>query len=280
MGLFSGMSALARLSKIKSGGTAKLSFSEITSLIVNLQDAKKNLPADQYRCVLGIFQALHEMKTKMRMDLLGYYTNATVIIGLFNRVAPYEYYSGLEKHEAVFFMDFIEQKIDTFSSPIEVLLSSIREDNPYLDLYLQEEEMDIEIYALYLYEIVKSQSIESQEELETYVEHLCSIDFTPITREHAMCFCGILAAHQKFGKSKALRVADKLFRKWIEELPSKDTPQQAEGTATSSLPGYTLMEISTLCGALYPNGVVSKTESEQLSATYRQLFLLHIRGQE
>ena len=48
MGIFSDFGSINAVAKIKAGGTADISISQITNLIINLPDAKKNLKKEQF----------------------------------------------------------------------------------------------------------------------------------------------------------------------------------------------------------------------------------------
>lgn len=99
MGVLSDIKAMADVQRIKNGGTANLSISQIVCLIVNLQDAKKNLPKQQFEAVYFTFKQFRKQKEKMELTIEGYYRVASGIILLFNQIAPYEKYSGMNQIE-------------------------------------------------------------------------------------------------------------------------------------------------------------------------------------
>lgn len=135
MGIFSGMRALNRLKKIKSGGKEPLSIADITNLIINLPDASKNLSKEQYNAVYALFQALGRCRSEMILDMDGYSKEAIKIIGIFNRIAPYEMYSGMDKTEAIFFMNGINPLLEEMMPQSQELLNSIKAVNPQLKKY-------------------------------------------------------------------------------------------------------------------------------------------------
>lgn len=92
--------AMMDVQRIKTfGGTARLSISQITCLIVNLPDAQDNLPPEQFQKVLQLFYRLRADKKRVRMDMDGYLATAMGIVKQFNSIAPYEKYSGEENEE-------------------------------------------------------------------------------------------------------------------------------------------------------------------------------------
>lgn len=105
MGLFSDVKAIKDVQKIKNGTEAELSLNQVVNLLVNLPDAKKNLSADQFKKVCKIYDELRKQTTKHLLDLDGYYDMATNIILLFDKVAPYEKYSGGNAMEFKLLMD-------------------------------------------------------------------------------------------------------------------------------------------------------------------------------
>jgi hypothetical protein len=65
MGIISGIKAMSAVQKIKSGGTAKLTIAQITELIINLQDARKNTTDEQFKEIYTLYCAHQKCKTKM-----------------------------------------------------------------------------------------------------------------------------------------------------------------------------------------------------------------------
>lgn len=250
MGLFSAMDAAQKVAKLQSGGKEELSISGITNIIINLGDAKRNLTQHQYNAVFALYKALDKCHSKLEMDLGGYYEQAAIIIGIFNQVAPYEKYSGMEKTEAAFFFSSIKSSLDELQPKSKDLLSKILQNNPELNEYFPQEEKDIELYLLELANKQKSKN----DDYVSYIMKSCP----SIAKNHATMFIGLLAANERYGKEKTLELTDRLFEKWI---------------TTESLTGF--IEIPFLCGALYSNGVVTKEESSLLSKKYSNLQLMH-----
>lgn len=265
MGLFSGIKAMRKLAKIKSGGQETLSIADITNLIINLQDAKQNLPNDQFIVVHSLFHALQKCHTSMKMDLAGYYEEATTIIGIFNQVAPYEKYSGMEKTEALFFMEDIRPLLEELKPKSDALLNGIRASNPELNKYFSEKEKDIEIL---LTELVNSRK---QKEDEEYIDYIVQNGHF-IKREHAKAFYGVLIANYIYGKDKALELMDRLFMKWINAVTIESINKPTEESIYSPE-----NHIAFFCGILLPNGVVTKEESNRLSETYSNRWIERLK---
>ena len=251
MGLFSGIKAMRNWAKIKDGGKEKMSIADITTFIINLHDAERNLSDQQFKAAYALYKALRKCHTKMEMDLNGYYEQAAIIIGIFNQVAPYEKYSGMEKTEAIFFIDGIKPLLEELKPRSVSLLNSIRSSNPELNKYFPKEEQDIEEYLLELAN--KHRCKEMNEDIAEIMEK------APIgtTRDHAAMFEGILITYAFSGKRKALDVADKLFRKWIDN--DKGIPMAQ-------------FQISYFCGILNVNKVLTDEEMNHFIKVYMDIF--------
>ena len=107
MGLFDGIKGMKEVNKIRNGGKGNLSIAQITNLIINLPDAKNKLSNDEYNQVYSLFNDLQKCNTKMEMGKEEYYNTAVDIIRKFDKIAPYEKYSGGNELEFSFLMDKI-----------------------------------------------------------------------------------------------------------------------------------------------------------------------------
>ena len=95
MGLFSNAKAVKEVERIrKSGGTAKLSVSQIVNMVVNLPDASRNLSREQFKQVYALFSELNKDKNQMELTYDGYLKVASKIIGKFDEIAPFSQYCG------------------------------------------------------------------------------------------------------------------------------------------------------------------------------------------
>ena len=105
MGFFSDAKAVFDVQRIKTGkGTAKLSISQIVNLLINLPDAQKKLSADEFNQVYILFKEMRKCKTKLLLNMDGYVDTAIKIIKEFDKIAPYEKYSGGNEIEFSFMM--------------------------------------------------------------------------------------------------------------------------------------------------------------------------------
>lgn len=264
MGLLSGLKAMKKLGRMKSGGKEFLSIADITNLIINLPNAKKNLSNDQFSAVYTLFRCLQKCRTNMELDLSGYYEESAIIIGIFNRIAPYEKYSGMEKTEALFFINEMKPLLDELKTQSDALLNGIKESCPELNKYFISQEKDIETQLI---EIVNDQKTKEDED---YINYL--IQHVPfLKREHATAFHGVLIANHLYGKEKALDLMDQLFMKWINFEISESSDKTLEESMYDPR-----TKIPFLCGALFPNGVVTKEESDHLSKYYTDLWMQYI----
>ena len=119
MGILADMKAIKDVQKIKNGGIAKLSISQITGLIVNMMDARQNLDSDKFQELYRLFTELRKCNTKIKMDIDGYTKTSIDIIKRLDLIAPYEKYSGGNELEFSFFMQDIRK--DNIQTPIEEL---------------------------------------------------------------------------------------------------------------------------------------------------------------
>lgn len=101
------MEAMLSARRIKSGGTEKLSIAQITNLIINIPDSQKNLSKEKFEEVYNLYHELQKCKTKLPLDYQGYLKTAIDIIRRFDKIAPYERYSGGNELEFSFLMNDI-----------------------------------------------------------------------------------------------------------------------------------------------------------------------------
>lgn len=100
MGYRDDMKAIADCQRIKrNGGTAKFSIASITTMSINLPDAKKRLTGEEFDQVYALFKRLRKCKSKIELDIDGYHDLAARIVLMFDNIAPYEKYSGMDEIE-------------------------------------------------------------------------------------------------------------------------------------------------------------------------------------
>ena len=109
MGLLSGMQTIAAAQKIKNGKTAKLSLAQICSLIINLIDARNNLSEEQFAAIRTLYNAYQTQTEKRLLDYDGYLDAAINIIQRFDKLAPYEKYSGNSEEETLLLLQLIRK---------------------------------------------------------------------------------------------------------------------------------------------------------------------------
>lgn len=120
MGVLSDLKAMADVQRIKNGGKARLSVSQITCLIVNMSDARQFLSKDQFDKVFELFRRLRKVKKKKKVDILGYYEIAGKIVLRFNMIAPFKFYSGDSPESAELLVEsLLEQYGDLDALDIE-----------------------------------------------------------------------------------------------------------------------------------------------------------------
>lgn len=125
MGIFSDVSALIKVQKIKKGGTEKLSIGQITNLIINLPDAQKHTSEAEFQQIYALYQRLRQCRTKLETDFEGYLKTAVKIIALFDRIAPYEQYSGGDPIETAFLMSEVRRMYERDPNFSETVLEQI-----------------------------------------------------------------------------------------------------------------------------------------------------------
>lgn len=110
MGFFADIKAIKDVQLIKAGGTARLSISQITTLITNMPDARKRLSKEEFESVYALFKELRKCNTKIEMDMFGYLETAKKIILRFDAIAPYEKYGGGNELEYSFMMEDVREE--------------------------------------------------------------------------------------------------------------------------------------------------------------------------
>lgn len=182
MAFFSDLKAAADVQRIKHGGTARLSLSQITCLIVNMTDAKRNLPERQFDEVHGLYRQFRKATTKTPMDRHTYTDTAVKIIKMFDAIAPYERYSGGNELEMSFMMEDIRQEAKKS----------------------EEEEFDAEDRECIAYIIKES----------------ATSPLVKLSEEDAKNVLRLVKCNYKYGKIKTLELFDSIAMKMIAETDS------------------------------------------------------------
>ena len=97
---------------------------------------------------------------------------------------------------------------------------------------------------------------------EEDIDNIISSSAEIITREEAKAILAVCMCNQVYGKETALNAFDTLVKRII----SKNSEIEALG------------KISFLAGILYPNGVVSKTESDELGKKYTEAIMEKLKN--
>lgn len=176
MGIINDFIAIGQAQKIKNGQVANLSISQITGLITNMSDARRNLSEKDFKQVYNLYKQFKKCNNKMKMDLNGYYETATYIIKKFDAIAPYEKYSGGNELEFSFLME------------------EIRNDSNKKDL---------------------CKDISKKEDLE-YIDYILKNSMGMINKEDATDFMVVLHTYTDLGKEKALEEFDSVVNKIIK----------------------------------------------------------------
>ena len=183
MGLISDVKAMAGLQKIKAGGTTMLSISQITNLIINLPDGKRNLLPEQFNDVYNLYKQMRKCKTRIPMDIDGYMDTAVKIIKEFDKIAPYEKYSGGNEIE------------------FSILMQDIRKEPPPINKNIQDELINL---------VDRSDIINND-----YINFLTQNGYCNISHDVAKAFLGVLILFNTHGKTEALNKLDSLIKSWI-----------------------------------------------------------------
>lgn len=104
MGIIADMKAFGAIQKIKRGGTAKLSVSQVVNVLINLSDAANKLSNAEYIKVYALYKEMRKSTIQIPLNMNMYLDTAVRIILEFDKIAPYEKYSGGGETEYSFMM--------------------------------------------------------------------------------------------------------------------------------------------------------------------------------
>ena len=218
MGIFGDMKALKNVQKIKKGGTAKLSISQVTGLITNMMDAKSNLPKDKFTEVYKLFNELRDCNTKIEMDMETYCEQAVEIIKKFNKIAPYVKYSGGNEVEFSFLLD---------------------------DIYKRETTLEKDSHKV---------TKEDEEDIENLINSSNGV----IGRKEAEDFIQVIYTYVTKGKTKSLEKFDSLAKNLIEDDPIASIMKVSFFNGALSANGVINEKEMKEIGDLYQNIVLDK----------------------
>ncbi len=190
MGLF-GNRIMRNVRKIYNGGTAKLSVADISNVIINLFDAKRNLTPEQFSGVHVMYKKCQE-KTEMRLlDKDAYLETALNLILEFDKAAPYEYYSGGQTQQ--------------WASA----LNTLREEEQ------AKRKNNYQFLLICLYE---EECTDKHRGYVSYLRKSCPT----LTLPQAKAFMGILILNDIKGTDYSLKAFDKLINCWISNLSADE----------------------------------------------------------
>lgn len=214
MGFIADIKAMKDVARIKSGGTAKLSISQITCLVINMPDAQKRLSGSEFESVYALYKELRKCNTKMEMDKYGYVDTAIKIIKKFDAVAPYEKYSGGNELEFSFMMDDIRETADEYG----------------------------------ILNMQKQKEIVFNDDDRRYMQYIVEKSFEQVNQDDAQEIMRVLYCYLNKGKTEALKEFDFMANKLIKKYGPVDS----------------IYKISFISGLMYPNGILTKEESDEL----------------
>lgn len=230
MGFFDDLKAISEVKKIKAGGVGNLSISQVTNLIISLQDAQKNLNKDQYNEIHRIFNKMRECKTKYPMNAEAYVSCCKKIILTFDKVAPYEKYCGGNEIEFSFMMQDIRKDESRKELVQDFLVELVDEYG---------EQIDAENYIQYI------------------IENAKNLIFLELPYSKAKMFEGILIANQLYGTDIALIYFDWLVQYWTHHEAT--TLEKVDDLRSA---------VSFMCGLLVCNKLVDKEKSDVIINKY------------
>lgn len=188
MGRISDILAIPRIQRIKNGGSAKLSISQIVNLLINLFDANKNLSSQEFWGVYELFQSMRTRTAKEKMDMSQYFHLSIEIIKEFDAIAPYEKYCGGDEAEFAELMAQIRgenyAQIRKLKNEISMLENALKEKR---DVYeqnrkiLNEAYTDEELIALVEQGEFPADQIEKYKEARTAL--MASVSLSPQSSE-------------------------------------------------------------------------------------------------
>ena len=93
MGIFHSLKVLGKVARIQKGGTEFLSVADVASVTLNMSQAQRNLPADQFRKLAALYKGFAMSTETSRMDRDRFDEITVEIYRTFDEIAPLEAYT-------------------------------------------------------------------------------------------------------------------------------------------------------------------------------------------
>lgn len=263
MGIFSDIKASKDIQKLFKGESVKLSISQVVNLIISLVDAYKNLDRRDYRRVMNKYEEMRKCKNKIVMtSRKDYYEVCADIITEFNKIAPWESYSGLSPWEASMIMEELRKRNEskTRNENARKEFACKMEDDLYNTV---KEKFPSKGTTTTLSDLLSAdKKVEKEEAEETLspaeidvvkeIVDLADNSAMKVDQEDAEKLVEIIRTYNKKGKNEALQE----FESFKEELKEK------YGLLKS------VQSVPFLIGTLSAAYVIGKEEANVLSSNY------------
>ena len=130
------MQASADVQRItQGGGTASLSYSQVILLIVNSEDAKKNLTEKEYFAFQQIVLAFRQQTKCIKVDSAGYYKMCFTIITECERYFPYMLVDGNHSSNLEFYQELQIRKLHSEGLSFEDAMWKYEKENDRIEPY-------------------------------------------------------------------------------------------------------------------------------------------------
>ena len=93
MGFFHSLGLFAKVSKIQKGGTENLSVGDVAMVCLNMSQAQRNLPANEFRLISSMYKGFVAAKEAIPMDCNKFDDVIVEIYKAFDEIAPLEAYT-------------------------------------------------------------------------------------------------------------------------------------------------------------------------------------------
>lgn len=227
MSFFTEFQVIRAVEKLKEGIDQSLSKSQIVNLLVNMREAKRKLDPNEFAVVNTLFLSYNDEKEKKTMNALAYIRVISEMISSFDKIAPFEKYSGMSELKRRTLIEEVKNsevqiKVtglvtavrvsigDVFSNLCDVtaailaILSISCTVKFYLEHNAKDNPLYIDISKLYERQIAKicSQDRESEELFLKHIHTLC-LDFEVFVKR-AKEECGDCEENEVYGIAAAM----------------------------------------------------------------------------